>query len=78
MYMLFMQKFLATKQYHPFLHKLYHAGVTFCLSFPQLFIAMPIISRDNYVLENRIENITKILAAGDGCHFPGVQHPVLE
>ena len=27
MYMLFMQKFLATKQNHPFLYKLYQAGV---------------------------------------------------
>ena len=26
-YMLFMQKFLATKQYHPFLYKLYYTGV---------------------------------------------------
>jgi signal transduction histidine kinase len=60
MYMLFMQKFLATKQYHPFLHKLYHIGIT------MLVISTGVYSyahyfTDNFTLENGIENITKIL-----------------
>jgi signal transduction histidine kinase len=60
MYMLFMQKFLATKQNHPFLHKLYNAG------FVLLIISMAAFSYAHYftnsfTLENSIENLTKIL-----------------
>ncbi len=60
MYMLFMQKFLATKQNHPFLYKLYNAG------FIILIISMAAFSYAHYftnsfMLENSIENISKIL-----------------
>jgi len=60
MYMLFMQKFLATKQTYPFLHKIYLVGIallivsTIAYSYAHYFT-------DNFTLENRIENITKIL-----------------
>ena len=60
LYMLFMQKFLATKKSHPFLYKLYYGGVIF------LLVSMAVYSyvhyfTANYPLENRIENGTKIL-----------------
>jgi len=60
LYMLFMQKFLATKQNHPFLHKLYYTGVMI------LIVSMAVYTYAhyftlNYALENRIENGTKIL-----------------
>lgn len=60
LYMLFMQKFLATKQNHPFLHKLYYAGVMI------LMVSMAVYTYAhyftlNYALENQIENGTKIL-----------------
>lgn len=59
-YMLFMQKFLATKQYHPFLYKLYYTGVLI------LIVAMAAYTYAhyftvNFALENIIENGTKIL-----------------
>lgn len=59
-YMLFMQKFLATKQYHPFLYKLYYTGVLI------LIVAMAAYTYAhyftvNFALENLIENGTKIL-----------------
>ncbi|MEO5562766.1 MAG: sensor histidine kinase [Chitinophagaceae bacterium] len=59
-YMAFMQKFLATKKEHPFLHKLYNIGI--------VMLAASVISytylhffTDNFVLQNGIENLTKIL-----------------
>jgi len=60
MYMLFMQKFLATKQYHPFLYKLYQAGVLLLIVSTAVFSYAHYLT-DNFTLENRIENITKIL-----------------
>ena len=60
LYMLFMQKFLATKQYHPFLYKLYYTGVIFLLVSMAAFTYAHYFT-DNYGLENRIENGTKIL-----------------
>ncbi|MEI9944515.1 MAG: sensor histidine kinase [Chitinophagaceae bacterium] len=59
-YMLFMQKFLATKMRHPFLHKLYNSGIA--------ILALSVVGytffhyfTDNFVTENNIENITKIV-----------------
>jgi signal transduction histidine kinase len=60
MYMLFMQKFLATKQHHPFLYKLYKIGVILLIVSTAAFSYIHFFTR-NYTLENRIENITKIL-----------------
>ena len=59
-YMLFMQKFLTTRQNHPFLYKLYYTGEILLIvsmasfSYTHYFTA-------NYALENLIENSTKIL-----------------
>lgn len=60
MYMLFMQKFLATKQNHPFLYKLYKIGVIFLIISTAVFSYAHYFT-SNFALENRIENITKIL-----------------
>jgi signal transduction histidine kinase len=60
LYMLFMQKFLATRQYHPFLHKLYYTGVVI-LIFSMVAYTYVHYFTANYPLENRIENGTKIL-----------------
>ncbi|HEY6505422.1 MAG TPA: 7TM diverse intracellular signaling domain-containing protein [Chitinophagaceae bacterium] len=58
-YMVFMQKYLATKSQHPFLYKLYATGIIL------LVIAMSGYTwfhylTDNFVVENAIENITKV------------------
>ena len=60
MYMLFMQKFLSTKQQHPLLYKLYNIGVTMLIASMILFTYVHYFTQ-NYPLENRIENGTKIL-----------------
>ena len=60
MYMLFMQKFLATKQNHPFLYKLYYVGVVLLIVSTAVYSYAHYFT-DNFTLENRIENITKIL-----------------
>jgi signal transduction histidine kinase len=59
-YMLFMQKYLATKAQHPFLYKLFNSGMA--------MLAVSVISytyfhyfSDNFPAENAVENITKIL-----------------
>ena len=59
-YMIFMQKFLSTREQYPFLHKFYNAGVLL------LLIAMAAYSflhfgTDNYPLENLVENVTKMM-----------------
>lgn len=66
-YMAFMQKFLATKTEHPFLYKLYKAGMilltaavlsyTFFHFFSDFFL-------DDFSLENGVENMTKFLLLG--------------
>lgn len=59
-YMIFMQRFLATREKHPFLYQLYNVGVVVLLlsitgySFFHYFT-------DNFVVENLIENATKVL-----------------
>lgn len=60
MYMLFMQKFLATKQNHPFLYRLYQTGVVLLIVSTAVYSYVHYFT-DNFTLENRIENITKIL-----------------
>lgn len=60
LYMLFMQKYLSTKQYHPFLHRLYNWGIALLVISMVSFTFVHYFT-DNYVLENSIENITKIL-----------------
>jgi signal transduction histidine kinase len=59
-YMIFMQKYLATRTQHPFLHRLYNSGIVMLLvsiisySFFHYFT-------DNFIIENLIENGTKAL-----------------
>jgi signal transduction histidine kinase len=59
-YMIFMQRFLATRNKHRFLHKLYNSGIGLLVlsmmgyTFFHYFTA-------NFVIENAIENITKVL-----------------
>jgi len=60
MYMLFMQKFLATKKHHPFLYRLYKLGVMLLIVSTAVYSYAHYFT-DNFTLENRIENITKIL-----------------
>ena len=59
-YMIFMQRFLTTREQHPFLYKLYNAGL--------VLLAVSILGytffhyfSNNYSAENRIENSTKVL-----------------
>lgn len=59
-YMFFMQRFLNTKTKHPFLYKLYNTGIA------MLVISMITYSyfhyfSNNFVIENLIENSTKVL-----------------
>ena len=60
LYMLFMQKFLATKEYHPFLYKLYYSGVIFLIVSMIAYTYVHYFTA-NFALENQIENGTKIL-----------------
>lgn len=60
LYMLFMQKFLATRTKHPFLYRLYFAGVAILIASMVVFTYAHYFTL-NYALENRIENGTKIL-----------------
>ena len=59
-YMLFMQRFLDTRINHPFLYKLYNAGITM-LTISILAYSYFHYFTDNYNTENLIENSTKIL-----------------
>ena len=60
MYMIFMQKFLSTRQDHPFLHKLYTSGIILIIVSTAAFTYTHYFT-NNFVLENQIENITKIV-----------------
>lgn len=60
MYMLFMQKFLSTRKYHPFLHKFYNVGILVLVVSTSLYTYVHYFT-NNFPLENRIENITKFL-----------------
>ncbi len=60
LYMLFMQRFLETKQKHPFLYSLYNFGIA------MLVISMAAYTyfhyfTDRFTIDNGIENATKIL-----------------
>ena len=59
-YMVFMQKYLATKQQHPFLYKLYNGGIIMLVT-SVLAYTFSHYFTDNFVLENAIENVTKAL-----------------
>ncbi len=59
-YMIFMQKFLATKQVHRFLHRLYNLGILLLLISIFLYSFLHYFT-DNYTAENLTENGTKLL-----------------
>lgn len=58
LYMPFMQRYLSTKKYHPFLDKLYNFGIIMLVVSMLLFTWAHYFT-GNFVLENYIENITK-------------------
>ncbi len=57
-YMIFMQLFLDTKNKHPFLYKLYNAGIAL-LVLSMLGYSFFHYFSNNYAIENMVENITK-------------------
>ena len=59
-YMIFMQKFLNTRQNHPFLFKFYNAGVIM-LAVALLLYSYLHFFTDNFNLENNVENASKLL-----------------
>ncbi len=59
-YMIFMQRFLSTRNTHPFLHKLYNAGICMLIISLLLYTGLHYFT-DNFVAENLVENITKML-----------------
>lgn len=59
-YMLFMKKFLDTKNKHPFLFKLYNAGIGMLYCSLLIFSILHYFS-NNYRAEYMVENLTKIL-----------------
>lgn len=59
-YMIFMQKFLETKQKHPFLYKFYNLGILLLVSAMLAFTFLHYFT-DNFSLQNMVENATKVL-----------------
>jgi signal transduction histidine kinase len=59
-YMVFMQKYLGTRTNHPVLHKLYNAGVLVLILSSLGFTYFHFLTQ-NFIVENMIENVTKIL-----------------
>lgn len=59
-YMIFMQKFLNTRQNHPFLFKFYNTGVIM-LAVALLLYSYLHFFTDNFMLENTVENASKLL-----------------
>jgi len=59
-YMLFIQRYLATKRNHPFLHKLYNIGILL-LVFSITTYSLAHFFTNNYAIEKNVENVTKAL-----------------
>ena len=59
-YMFFMQRFLTTKTKHPFLYKLYNAGIAM-LAISMITYSYFHYFSNNFVIENLVENSTKVL-----------------
>ncbi len=59
-YMIFMKIFLATKTRYPFLYRLYTTGIIFLILAMVAYTIFHYLT-DNFVIENLIENITKLL-----------------
>ena len=58
-YMIFMQRFLATRQNHPFLHRLYNTGILLLATSTLVFSGAHFFT-NNYPLEYGTELVTKI------------------
>ena len=59
-YMIFMQKYLATKIHHPFLHRLFNGGIILLIVSILSYSYFHYFS-DNFMAENAAENLTKVL-----------------
>lgn len=59
-YMAFMQQFLATRKEHPFLHYLYNCGIVMLIVSALGYSYLHFFT-DNFVLQNGLENLTKLL-----------------
>ncbi len=59
-YMIFMQKFMETKQKHPFLYKLYNGGIALLVVAVLTFSFLHYFT-SNFSLQNVVENATKVL-----------------
>ncbi|MGB3007111.1 MAG: histidine kinase, partial [Chitinophagaceae bacterium] len=59
-YMIFMQRFLDTRNKYPFLHKFYQAGIAI-LAISLLIYSYLHFFSDNFSFENMVENSTKVL-----------------
>lgn len=59
-YMIFMQRFINTRQKHPFLYRLYNTGVVLIIVSLVGYTFFHYFT-DNYTIENLIENATKVL-----------------
>lgn len=59
-YMAFMRKYLATKTDHPFLYKLYNTGIIMLIISLAGYTLFHYLT-NNFIAENAIENITKVL-----------------
>ncbi|MBL7739322.1 MAG: hypothetical protein JNK14_08875 [Chitinophagaceae bacterium] len=59
-YMAFMRKYLATRTNHPFLYKLYNAGILMLIVSIAGYTFFHYLT-SNFIAENAIENITKVL-----------------
>ncbi|MCX6316719.1 MAG: histidine kinase [Bacteroidetes bacterium] len=59
-YLIFMQRFLNTRQKHPFLYKLYNFGIILLISAIVAYTVLHYFT-DNFPLQNMVENVTKVL-----------------
>jgi signal transduction histidine kinase len=59
-YMIFMKQFLVTRKNHPFLYHLYNFGIGLIIASLVLFTYLNYF-RENFVLQNMVENFTKLL-----------------
>jgi signal transduction histidine kinase len=59
-YMIFMQKYLATRTRHPFLHGLFKTGIVMLIASGISYSYFHYFS-ENFIAENAVENITKVL-----------------
>lgn len=59
-YMIFMQKFLGTREHYPFLHKFYNIGILMLVTAMAAYTFLH-YGTANFPLENLVENLTKMM-----------------